>query len=398
MADLIKKNLLFFSHVYQNDSFEKDVAEYGKRFPGVAISNYEAGFLASICLISNMTVSRINRPFLPYIKDFENKEEYPKPFFSKLVTKKYQDVYYYKHIKSSKIVVEKIRQSDYIVFSTYHDWRLFKLVKKINPKTKSILLLPDLPNFIVNKKTSFKHRLLRQHLAKRFMKSLSYIDGLIPITEGMGAYLNNRVQKQLQIESVAKDEDIQNKDRSSFKKQIVYCGGLSKSYGVLELVKAFNKCDLSSSYKLVICGKGEAEEEIKELAKNNENVLFLGFIPRQDVLDLLSSSAFLIVPESPKNEYSKYSFHSKIIECLGSATPTIAYMYEGIPKDYAPYILKIEGKGEDVEKEITHALNTYLKLLKDDNISFGTRAKDFIKGRNSKESVSIKIERFLSEL
>ena len=370
----------------------------GLKLPGTAVSNYEKGFLSAL-KTSQIDIETINREFYPNCKNvsFSFKEM---GSFSKeidLSSHKFQDRRFYEILKKDNIIRQRIIECDIVFFSTYHDWRLFKYIKKINPKIKTILILPDLPNFIINK-SSFLHTLSRKISSSCFFTNCKYIDALIPITDFMGQYMKPRIKTFVTIEGVAKAEDIQTYDRNGYLNNIAYSGGLAKKYGIMELIEAFNESGLSNKYKLVICGKGECEKEIISEAEKNRSIIYKGFISRDEVLKLLSSSAYLVLPESPKNEYSKYSFHSKIIEYLGSGTPMISFCYPGMSNDYKNFVLEINGSGEELKKELLESLIKYSSMERNENISFGEKSKEFITERLSPKNVGIKIEKLIERL
>ncbi|MCR5185107.1 MAG: glycosyltransferase [Bacilli bacterium] len=390
--------VVFFSHIYSENGLAKYLQSKGKKLPGVAISNYEEGFINSIKLMNGVELIQINREFFPYCQNLDsdslssiNKNDII------LCSHKYQNRFFYKTITKDNEKNKIIKSADLFVFSTYHDWRLFKYVKKLNKNAKSILILPDLPNLVINK-SSFKHKIARKLLSINFFKKCKYVDGLIPITDHLGEYMNKYIKNSLTIEGVVKDIDINKQSRDGYKNSIIYSGGLSRKYGIIDLIESFKDAGLSNEYKLIICGKGECEKEVIDYSNNDESIEYLGFIPRNKVLSLLSNSAYLVLPENPNNEYAKYSFHSKIIEYLASGTPVIGYMYPGIPNQYCDFILQINGGGKDIKKELTNALKQYTSMNKKENIDFGNRAKEFIINRISEKAIAQKIKGFIKTL
>lgn len=387
---------LFFSHIYSNNDFQKLLVGKGFKLPAVAVSNYESGFLTAFSKSNYFAVETFNREFYPFVEKshFSSQELSVFQNETNLCTHKYQSRHFFKSITKTNELKKKLIECNIVFFSTYHDWRFFKYVKSVNPNIKGVLLLPDLPDFLINK-SSFKHKIANKLTTFCFYKNCKHIDAVIPITELMGNHLMNSINRQLVIEGVIKDEDIQDIKRDSYHNNIVYSGGLSRKYGVLDLIDAFKCSNASEHYNLVFCGKGECEKAIINESKDNSKIIYKGFLPRKDVLKLLSSSAFLVVPESPLNEYSKYSFHSKILEYLGSGTPMISYLYPGIPREYSDFILKINGDGTNIKDELISGFNHYLKMSKADNIKFGERAREFISKRLSANAVALKIDNFI---
>jgi len=74
---------------------------------------------------------------------------------------------------------------------------------------------------------------------------------------------------------------------------IVYLGRLNKLKNIDELLEACKGKD----YRIVICGSGEEEDNLKELAKKQKlNVVFTGPISEDEKWDILSKSRLLVFP------------------------------------------------------------------------------------------------------
>ena len=99
-------------------------------------------------------------------------------------------------------------------------------------------------------------------------------------------------------------------------------GGLTKKYGVIELLNAFERLQ-DENCRLVICGSGDAENDIIEASNRDRRIIFKGLLPRKEVLSLQKSSTILVNQRSNNEEYTKYSFPSKIMEYLSSGTPVV---------------------------------------------------------------------------
>ncbi|MFP3359960.1 glycosyltransferase, partial [Planococcus sp. SIMBA_143] len=94
-------------------------------------------------------------------------------------------------------------------------------------------------------------------------------------------------------------------------KTLLYSGGLAEKYGVVSLINAFERLP-NSNYRLIICGSGEAEEEIINATKRDNRIIFKGLLPREEVLQMQKDSHVLVNPRPNNDEYTKFSFPSKI--------------------------------------------------------------------------------------
>jgi glycosyltransferase involved in cell wall biosynthesis len=113
---------------------------------------------------------------------------------------------------------------------------------------------------------------------------------------------------------------------------------------VIKSMKFINK-----DVKLLIAGTGEEEKSLKELAKNDKRIQFLGLVSDEELVDLYSKS--IVVPFVPINEDFGYvtieAFKSKkpVITCYDSGEPTFfvkdgvnGYIVEPDPKKIAEKI------------------------------------------------------------
>ena len=119
------------------------------------------------------------------------------------------------------------------------------------------------------------------------------------------------------------------------KNTVLYTGTLEKEYGILEMAKAFT---LLENAQLRIYGRGDAEEELKALSAQSENVKFFGFADHTVIEKERNGCDFLINPRRPTGTFTKYSFPSKTAEYMVSGKPVIMYKLEGVPDEYDQYL------------------------------------------------------------
>ena len=73
-------------------------------------------------------------------------------------------------------------------------------------------------------------------------------------------------------------------------------------------------------------------------------------VPNSEVLKAQSESEILVNPRNDNNEFTKYSFPSKVIEYLGSDTPMIGYILPGMPKEYYDKFYVVPKEENGLEK------------------------------------------------
>ena len=113
-------------------------------------------------------------------------------------------------------------------------------------------------------------------------------------------------------------------------KVILYAGNLIDVKNVDTLIKAFYEISKSdNSYKLFIAGSGSKENYLKELVKEfrlNEDVIFLGNLFQEDLIDYMNAADIFCLPS--KNEGTP----NVIIESLLCGIPVVASNVGGIPE------------------------------------------------------------------
>ena len=119
------------------------------------------------------------------------------------------------------------------------------------------------------------------------------------------------------------------------KNRCLYTGTLEFEYGIKDMVDAFARLD---DAELWICGSGEAQNYIEQIATVHKNIRFFGFLAKDELEQIRNECDFLINPRRPVGTYTKYSFPSKTAEYMMSAKPVIMYKLEGVPDEYDGYL------------------------------------------------------------
>lgn len=261
---------------------------------------------------------------------------------------------------------------------------LLKYLKKLNNSIVTCLIVPDLPEYMNLTNDHKLYSLLKNLEINLIKQDLKYVDSYVLLTEYMRAALNIKVPSII-IEGISTDlfKNIPNIPAERPVKTILYSGGLVEKYGIRDLINAFERLE-DSDCRLVICGSGEAESFIREAQNRDKRIIFKGLINREEVLEIQKRSYILINPRKNDEEYTKYSFPSKLMEYLSSGTPVISYKLDGIPKDYYPHFYEV--------KETEDGLYETLKevLLKDENElrEKGQQAREFVlKNKNGKKQI-----------
>jgi len=102
------------------------------------------------------------------------------------------------------------------------------------------------------------------------------------------------------------------------KDQFIYAGRLSNEKGILDLINIWNKVN---NEKLIVCGSGPLEKEIKNIVQNKKlNVEMLGQLKHKELLKKIAESKALIFPSRVYE-----TFGLSILESFFVNTPVISY-------------------------------------------------------------------------
>jgi len=213
-----------------------------------------------------------------------------------------------------------------------------KKMKRTDPLLKAVAIVADLPEFSAPARNALR-RIYRDHLNKKIKKNLSVFDGFVLLTDQMAQRMEIRVPHMV-MEGIAGERqtpDVQAKTQ----KTVFYSGSMNAKYGITVLLEAFSKIQ-AQDIELVLCGLGDAENTVKQYARQDPRIRFLGKVSHEQVLSLQQQATVLVNPRQNNEEFTKYSFPSKTMEYLASGVPVVAYKLDGIPDEYDAYINYVE--------------------------------------------------------
>lgn len=222
--------------------------------------------------------------------------------------------------------------------------RIAKELKKINKNIFICITINDLPNYIMMGKISLAKKMWKYINNIRVTKSLRLIDGFVLITEQMANYLEIAYKPHVVVEALIDTNKINNEvlqTVSSEYKTIVYTGTLTKKYGILDLVEAFDSIK-GMDYRLVICGEGETADQVREKAAIDNRIQYMGVLKPDEIAKIQKNATVLVNPRKNIGEYTKYSFPIKTIEYLLSGPPVVCYKLDGIPSEYDEHLFYVK--------------------------------------------------------
>ena len=259
-------------------------------------------------------------------------------------------------------------------------------VEKLKNKFPNIIVcdiiadLPGMTNLSSNKSVLLQWCI--DYQAKNALNKLKCVDCFVLLTKQMASYLHIN-KPYCVVEGIASETQGLRVEEHN-EKIILYTGTLHKKFGVMNLVSAFCKIN-NNEYRLVICGIGDSENEIKKIAESDHRISFLGQLPRNEVLRLQSKATVLVNPRQNNEEFTKYSFPSKTMEYLSSGIPVIAYKLDGIPDEYDQYLQYVE---DDTIDGLKNKLIELCEMPYEQRQKIGNAGRSFVlKEKNSKTQV-----------
>lgn len=256
---------------------------------------------------------------------------------------------------------------------------LLKAVSKIKKNFNNLHIcaivadLPDMSNLSSQK--SLILQLFMKQKAKESYTLLSCVDSFVLLTKHMAEYMEIS-QPFCVMEGIASppaaEGTIPPKDKKE--KIVLYTGTLHRKFGILHLLEAFQMIS-DQDMKLVICGIGDSEAEIKAAAEKDPRICFMGQQPRNEVLSLQRQATVLVNPRQNNEEFTKYSFPSKTMEYLASGVPVIAYKLDGMPDEYDEYIIYPE---DESSESLALVMNHVCSLKQEERSVKGEKGKRYV--------------------
>ena len=284
-----------------------------------------------------------------------------------------------------------------ITFSfIYLPFLLGILPAKFIRNTKIISFVPDMPSFEFSySKTKFSiKKILTPLYIFSVNKLMNLNDSYVFITEQMKELLKNR--PYMVMEGLIDFYNI-NKSQSSVvktgKKALMYSGALYKKFGIKMLLDAFTQLD--GNYELWLFGSGDMVQEIKRVSLVDKRVIFYGNRPNDEVLKYQSSCTVLVNPRFSHEEFTKFSFPSKLMEYASSGTPVLTTKLPGIPREYDHYFHYIESESVDGFKE---SIRKLFETPQEELDLFGQNAKKFVLENKNHLSQMKKVVSFINQI
>lgn len=261
-------------------------------------------------------------------------------------------------------------------------------------KYKSCLIVPDLPEFMSEKKNLAY--IIGKKIDRFFINiGLKRIDSYVLFSPHMQEYLPIKNKPWINVEGIFNVENMlkDNVDKED-KHTILYTGNISKRMGIPELLEAFSLIE-SNNYRLWIRGNGECKSMIMDAIKKDNRIEYFEPMSKEDLLKLQKRATVLINPVSSSQKFTRYFFPSKTMEYLASGTPTIMSKLDCLPEEYNNHIYFFEDENID---GIKNKIIEICKKPQTELDSFGKAASDFIISEKNEKKQAKKIVDLINNL
>lgn len=264
-----------------------------------------------------------------------------------------------KWLEKNKNVEDKI----VLMYSIYPPYSkpAISLCKKYGCHLSSVIT--DLPEYMYSwKKMRGLKGFYSKKLSQQMLELQGQCDSYVLFTKPMATRMKIENKPYLVSEGFSDStvfSDINVTDKYK-KKTIVYGGNLSNLYGIKNLVDAFMLADLDA--ELHLYGAGRDTSYIKECVRKDDRIKFMGRVSRKDLLVALKRAHLLVINKPTDDDYSNYSFSSKILEYMASGTPLLTTRVGGMPEEYYKYCYFIDdeslnGLARTIETTVTLSEN-----------------------------------------
>lgn len=206
---------------------------------------------------------------------------------------------------------------------------------------------------------------------------IRHCTGYVLLTEAMNAYLNKENKPYVILEGhadIAMAEKVPSLEKKTSPRVCFYAGGVSKQYGLGNLVEGFQKANPENAV-LHIYGPGDYVEELKEIAAEDPRVFYGGMLLNAQIVEKEQEATILVNPRPTDEEYVKYSFPSKTMEYMASGTPVLTTVLPGMPREYHPYVYLLE---DETAGGIAAKLGEVLKKSEEELFQKGLEGRAFV--------------------
>jgi glycosyltransferase involved in cell wall biosynthesis len=253
-------------------------------------------------------------------------------------------------------LISKLKNVDYVILYGVNLINIFiPVISKLMSK-KSILILSDYT-------TSNEVTGIKKVAAKKISNTFKKFDGVVFLSPSMMD--KTKIKKSTLINGGIEEKDFIDFTIPKCENTInvLYSGLLSEVTGVdllIKLIEIFN----FKKYKNVnffITGKGPLEDKVRDIAYNNDNIKYCGFLSRQKYLTYLKESNILLNPRNMRLDQNQNNFPSKIIEYIASGRIIVSTKFSG-HKSFTENIILVDTDVQKIKAALEKSIDNYSEL------------------------------------
>ena len=352
----------------------------------------------TITYISSLPISTSVHKKKKWNREIERKGKF-KFIYHKFINRKiicfFASYYYIK--KEINIWIKENKNNGFIIVDGTNLIQMLALLH-FRKKVKKLALVTDVPNMItvIGHKKMSKIRYFFQLIYDNFtLKVVNKFDGYIFLTESMNELLNPQKKPYIVIEGSVDTSKVYKQKQPTDTFNVVYAGGLYKSFGIDKLINSFSRFEENDKIKLFLYGNGPIVENYSKQDYINDKVQYMGVVSSDEIVKIEAEADLLINPRPSNLEFTKYSFPSKTLEYMSSGTAFLTTKLKGIGKEYFKYLLVIDDETEyGIYKSIRNAYLMEQKELTE----LGNKAKKFVETQKNSYHQCVRLYDFLMEL
>lgn len=227
-------------------------------------------------------------------------------------------------------------------------------------------------------------------------KCYSAFDGFVLLTQQMDTVVNTLGRPSMVMEGLINGERpaLSSPPAKSVQPTILYAGALRKEYGLDDLLEGFMTLERPEA-RLVIFGEGPYASTISDAAQVDSRITFGGRIGIPEVMHEQQRAWVLVNTRRDEDEFTKYSFPSKLLSYMASGTAVLTTRLPGMPSEYEDHIFIIDGFGSEA---VNQSLGRILNLPFEDLEIRADGARSFVQSKKNNVVQTARIIDFALEL
>ena len=175
---------------------------------------------------------------------------------------------------------------------------------------------------------------------------------------------------------------------------VVFAGRLEALNGVEVMLQAISQLE-GERYRFVLAGEGPLSDAVRQAAKKDSRIEYLGLLKVHDLLSIYKQADVLISMRLTKALRTNYFFPSKLMEMLASGTPVISTCTGHVEAEFGRFLIPLRNESpEGLAEAIRDAAGTDLEARKE----MGKRARAFMLANKTWQVQTGKINRLLRSI